>query len=92
LIFDVRFCSFAFGELAEINLDLLFMSGVLLGSFVRPKETNQRKGRRNRAEGELGEAKLQLQAGRTLATRALLALPTSLKFAPFRVFLRTKID
>jgi hypothetical protein len=26
-------------------------------SFAPPKETNQRKGGRNRAEGELGEAK-----------------------------------
>jgi hypothetical protein len=28
-------------------------------SFARPKETNQRKGRRNRAEGELGEADIK---------------------------------
>jgi hypothetical protein len=42
-------------------------------SFVRPKEMNQRKGRR----------KCQLKPKRAPATLALLALPFCLKFAPF---------
>ena len=34
LIFLKFICSFAFGELAEINLDPISMSNVLLGSFA----------------------------------------------------------
>jgi len=52
-------------------------------SFVRPKEMNQRKGRRNRAAGELGEAKCQLHPKRAPATHALLAQPFCMKFTPF---------
>jgi hypothetical protein len=36
-------CSFAFGELAEINFVLQHVFCILLGSFACPKETNQRK-------------------------------------------------
>jgi len=48
-------------------------------SFVRPKEMNQRKGRR----------KCQLHPKRAPATHALLAQPFCLKFAPFPVCPRT---
>jgi hypothetical protein len=60
-------------------------------SFVRPKEMNQRKGRRNRAAGELGEAKCQLRPKLAPATLALMALPFWLKFAPFPGCPRPKI-
>ena len=47
-------------------------SNYMFISFAPPKETNQRKGGPNRAAGELGEAKCQLQPKRALATQAFM--------------------
>jgi hypothetical protein len=58
---------------------------ILFISFAPPKEMNQRKRGRNRAVGELGEAKCQLQPKRAPATLALMALPFWLQFTPFPV-------
>jgi hypothetical protein len=61
-------------------------------SFAPPKEMNQRKRGRNRAIGELGEAKCQLQPKLAPATLAILAQPFWLNFAPFPFCLRTFIN
>jgi hypothetical protein len=62
------FRSFAFGELVT--------PPGFLGSFVRPKEMNQRKGRRKRKHRPFCP----------LATRAMKAPPKRPKFAPFPGF------